>query len=170
MATTFKRHALVDVEIPVDREALVQDRAVGARQQVLTPPEGQVVRRRAQFVGAAPGPASKQRKLWCVIVAEPSGGLAAGSVDSILSPPLGVDLCVTVLGDGEVCKPSALSTESPCRNQEVSGTMTDRMDQNVEAAEQQGFDVRQTAEATWIFRRGLGTRSFSRVLPPLPSG
>jgi hypothetical protein len=27
----------------------------------------------------------------------------------------------------------------------------------VEAAEQQGFDVRQTAEATWIFRKGLNT-------------
>jgi hypothetical protein len=35
--------------------------------------------------------------------------------------------------------------------------MTDRMDQIIEAAEQQGFEVRQTAEATWIFRKGLNT-------------
>lgn len=42
--------------------------------------------------------------------------------------------------------------------------MTDRMDQIVEAAEQQGFDVRQTAEATWIFRKGLNT-----IIQPRPA-
>jgi hypothetical protein len=47
--------------------------------------------------------------------------------------------------------------ESHCQNQEQPGTMTDRMDQIIEAAEQQGFEVRQTAEATWIFRKGLNT-------------
>jgi hypothetical protein len=42
--------------------------------------------------------------------------------------------------------------------------MTDRMDQIVEAAEQQGFEVRQTAEATWIFRKGLNT-----IIQPRPA-
>ena len=42
--------------------------------------------------------------------------------------------------------------------------MTDRMDQIVEAAEQQGFDVRPTAEATWIFRKGLNT-----IIQPCPA-
>jgi hypothetical protein len=41
--------------------------------------------------------------------------------------------------------------------------MTDRMGQIVEAAEQQGFEVRQTAEATWIFRKGLHT-----IIQPRP--
>lgn len=35
--------------------------------------------------------------------------------------------------------------------------MTDWIDQIVEAAERQGFEVRQTAESTWIFRKGLYT-------------
>lgn len=35
--------------------------------------------------------------------------------------------------------------------------MTNRMDQIIEAAEHQGFEVRQTAEATWIFRKGTVT-------------
>jgi hypothetical protein len=42
--------------------------------------------------------------------------------------------------------------------------MTDRMDQIVEAAEQQGFEVQQTAEATWIFRKGLTT-----IIQPRPA-
>jgi hypothetical protein len=42
--------------------------------------------------------------------------------------------------------------------------MTDRMDQIVEAAEQQGFEVRQTAKATWIFRKGPNT-----VIQPQPA-
>jgi hypothetical protein len=42
--------------------------------------------------------------------------------------------------------------------------MTDRMDQIVEAAERQGFEVRQTAEATWIFRKGLNT-----IIQPRPA-
>lgn len=41
----------------------------------------------------------------------------------------------------------------------------DRMDQIVEAAEQQGFEVRQTAEATWIFRKGRTT-----IIQPRPAG
>lgn len=35
--------------------------------------------------------------------------------------------------------------------------MADRMNQIIEAAEQQGFEVRQTARATWIFRKGTVT-------------
>jgi hypothetical protein len=35
--------------------------------------------------------------------------------------------------------------------------MTNWMNQVVEAAEHQGFEVRQTAEATWIFRKGTVT-------------
>ena len=41
--------------------------------------------------------------------------------------------------------------------------MTDRMDEIVEAAEQQRFEVQQTAEATWIFRKGLNT-----IIQPRP--
>jgi hypothetical protein len=32
--------------------------------------------------------------------------------------------------------------------------MTDRMDQIIEAAEQQGFEVNQTKPGTWVFRTG----------------
>ncbi len=45
--------------------------------------------------------------------------------------------------------------------------MTDRMDQIVEAAERQGFEVRQTAEGTWIFCKGLSTIVQP---PPLTAG
>jgi hypothetical protein len=38
------------------------------------------------------------------------------------------------------------------------------MDQIVEAAERQGFEVQQTAEATWIFRKGLTT-----IIQPRPA-
>ena len=31
--------------------------------------------------------------------------------------------------------------------------MTDRLDQIIEAAERQGFEVRQTVGATWLFRK-----------------
>lgn len=42
--------------------------------------------------------------------------------------------------------------------------MTDRMDRIVEAAQRQGFAVRQTARATWIFQKGLHT-----IIQPLPT-
>jgi hypothetical protein len=32
--------------------------------------------------------------------------------------------------------------------------MTDRMDQIIQAAEQQGFEVNQTKSGTWVFRTG----------------
>lgn len=42
--------------------------------------------------------------------------------------------------------------------------MTDRMDRIVESAERQGFVVRQTSSATWIFRKGLHT-----IIQPQPT-
>ena len=41
--------------------------------------------------------------------------------------------------------------------------MTDWIDQIIEAAERQGFEVRQTAESTWIFRKGQYT-----IIQPQP--